>query len=150
FLSPCPATARKRPVSDPARQHLPSPSRPQGQPWRYSFSLPAEEGAPSCSICSPWPGVGTRMALTPISSHVFRTEVPMFSRPFLCQCLALVTSLVLFGASPAEAQKTYFGLMFGSQQTPPDPNHAHSFATFVRVSCNGPQPGQPVIEAHTI
>jgi hypothetical protein len=44
--------------------------------------------------------------------------------------------------------------MFGAQRTPPDPDHAHSFATFVRVrssaSVPGLPPGPPVIEAHTI
>jgi hypothetical protein len=57
---------------------------------------------------------------------------------------------LLCGAGPARGQEAYFLLMFGSQQTPPDADHSHSFATFVRVCYNGPQPGVPVIESHTI
>jgi hypothetical protein len=65
--------------------------------------------------------------------------------------MGIVSSILLLaGLSQAPAQESYYVLMFGAQQTPPDPAHAHSFATFVRVCHNGPTPGTPVIEAHTI
>jgi hypothetical protein len=62
----------------------------------------------------------------------------------------LSVALLLSGIDAAPAQECYYLLMFGSQQTPPDPDHAHSFATFVRVRHDGPEPGVPVIEAHTV
>jgi hypothetical protein len=68
-----------------------------------------------------------------------------------CLACLFLPAFLLCGARPAPAQEAYFLLMFGSQRTPPDPDHSHSFATFVRVRYNGgPQPGVPVIEAHTI
>jgi hypothetical protein len=64
--------------------------------------------------------------------------------------LLLAGALLLLGPGAAPAQEEYYLLMFASQRTPPEPEHSHSFATFVRVSHNGPQPGVPVIEVHTI
>jgi hypothetical protein len=66
------------------------------------------------------------------------------------RCLFALAVLLLTRVAPAVAQESYYLLMFASQRTPPDPDHSHSFATFVRVRCNGPQPGVPVIESHTI
>jgi hypothetical protein len=89
----------------------------------------------------------TTASLSP--SHVFG-EVSVPSRPACHRPLAAVLFLLLASVSHAPAQEAYFLLMFGAQRTPPDPVHAHSFATFVRVRYNGPQPGVPVMEAHTI
>jgi len=77
-------------------------------------------------------------------------EVLVLSRPACRWPLPAVLFLLLASASPAPAQEAYFLLMFGSQRTPLDPAHSHSFATFVRVRYNGPQPGVPVLEAQTI
>jgi hypothetical protein len=77
-------------------------------------------------------------------------EVPVLSRPACRRHLPAVLFLLLASVSHAPAQEGYFLLMFGSQRTPPDPAQAHCFATFVRVRYNGPQPGVPVVEAHTI
>jgi hypothetical protein len=40
--------------------------------------------------------------------------------------------------------------MFGSQQTPPEPEYSHSFAVFVRACWDDHCPGPPALEAHTI
>src|SRR5206468_9271353 len=82
-------------------------------------------------------------------SHVLG-EVSVLSRPARRRPIPAVLFLLLASASHAPAQEAYFLLMFGSQRTPPDPDQAHSFATFVRVRYNGPQPGVPIMEAHTI
>jgi hypothetical protein len=46
--------------------------------------------------------------------------------------------LLMAGSAPAE--EFYYVAMFGSQTTPTDPNHSHSFATFVRAHGDGPCP----------
>jgi hypothetical protein len=74
----------------------------------------------------------------------------VFSLALWRRCLLVVAGFLLSSMQPALAQEAYFLLMFGSQRTPPDADHSHSFATFVRVRYNGPQPGVPVVEAHTI
>ncbi len=65
-------------------------------------------------------------------------------------CALLLALVLLAGAGPAAAHEEFYLLMFGSQRTPPDADHSHSFATFVRVCHDGPNPAIPVIEAHTI
>jgi hypothetical protein len=62
----------------------------------------------------------------------------------------VIGMMLLGGRNSASAREAYYMLLFSSQRAPLHPNHTHSFATFVRVSCDGPQPGIPVIEAHTI
>ena len=66
--------------------------------------------------------------------------------------LGLLSWLALGVANPARAGETHFVLVFGSQQIPNRPNHAHTFATFVRVrwAGDGPCCGPAQIEAHTI
>ncbi len=61
--------------------------------------------------------------------------------------------VLLAWSATARAGEDYFMLMFGSQRTPNDPNYAHTFATFVRVSWPGdaPCPTEGAqVEAHTI
>jgi hypothetical protein len=57
----------------------------------------------------------------------------------------------------AMAGEAYYLMVFGSQQIPPKPNYAHSFATFVHATWPGDEPcpgggeaGSPTLEAHTI
>ena len=57
----------------------------------------------------------------------------------------LAVLLVLVCPGIGRAGEDYFLLMYGSQRIPNNPNYSHSFATFVRVRYNGPQPGVPVI-----
>jgi hypothetical protein len=67
--------------------------------------------------------------------------------------LAMVVALVAVGTPySATAQEAYYVLMFGSQQTPSNPNYSHSFATFVRATCpeEDSKPGTCALEAHTI
>jgi hypothetical protein len=73
------------------------------------------------------------------------TEVPVPSSPLFCP---LVAAALLAAPQPAPAQESYYLLLFASQQTPPDPEHAHSSATFVRVRCDGQ--AAPIIETVTI
>ncbi|MBY0230319.1 MAG: hypothetical protein K2W96_13630 [Gemmataceae bacterium] len=62
-------------------------------------------------------------------------------------------ALLLFAlARPAVAGEAYYALVFSGQRIPNNPNHAHTFATFVKVSWAGDGPlRQPaLIESHTI
>jgi hypothetical protein len=63
-----------------------------------------------------------------------------------------VALLFLATGSAARAGEDHFLVMFGSQRIPNEPNYAHTFATFVRVSWPGdvPCPAAPTLEAHTI
>src|SRR5438309_1088585 len=83
------------------------------------------------------------------SSHIFRGMVHMSPRLLSTRVLVAV-SFFLLAEGPALAQDHYFLLMFASQRTPPNPNHAHTFATFVHVQQNALTPGIPLIESHTI
>jgi hypothetical protein len=58
--------------------------------------------------------------------------------------------LVLLAGQAATAGEAYFLLVFGSQRIPNDPNYSHSYATFVRVAGEGPDPCAYVVEPHTI
>lgn len=58
--------------------------------------------------------------------------------------------VALLAAGPARADEAYFLLVFGSQQTPNDPDYSHSFATFVRAVGEGPCLANACLEAHTI
>jgi hypothetical protein len=78
------------------------------------------------------------------------SEVIMSLQQGLRNSFLIVGLISLGGASPVSAREAYYMLLFSSQRTVLQPNHTHSFATFVRISCNGPQPGIPVMEAHTI
>ncbi len=55
-------------------------------------------------------------------------------------------------ANPVNAGEVYYVMVFASQQIPPRPNYAHSFATFVHATWEGPEPcpQSPTLEAHTI
>src|SRR5205085_1861739 len=69
--------------------------------------------------------------------------------------LAVSTAIVLFACPPhSRAGEDYFLLMFGSQRIPNNPDHSHSFATFVKVSWPGDGPCGPdahaALEADTI
>jgi hypothetical protein len=57
--------------------------------------------------------------------------------------------LVLAGRGGLRAEETYYLVMFGSQRVPNNPNHAHTFATFVRASPRADRPGC-ALEALTI
>jgi hypothetical protein len=59
-------------------------------------------------------------------------------------------ALLLSAAAPARARDFYFVMVFGSQQTPNNPNYSHSWATFVRATGEGPCPQNYRLEAHTI
>jgi hypothetical protein len=59
-------------------------------------------------------------------------------------------ALVLYCAAPARAGEAYFVMVFGSQQTPNNPNYSHTWATFVRATGEGPGPQGYRLEAHTI
>jgi hypothetical protein len=61
---------------------------------------------------------------------------------------AVLLALACVGG--AQGHEAYFLLMFGSQQTPNNPNFAHSFATFVHASWQGPAPVRPCLEVCTI
>jgi hypothetical protein len=66
---------------------------------------------------------------------------------------ALAVLLTLSVVSPCRAGEAFYLLMFGSQTTPNDPNCAHTFATFVRISWPGNEPcppPNPFLEAFTI
>ncbi|HZZ80413.1 MAG TPA: hypothetical protein VFE62_18060, partial [Gemmataceae bacterium] len=71
-------------------------------------------------------------------------------RGFAALCAIVVASFWI--PEPVEAGEAYYLLMFGSQQIPNNVNHAHTFATFVRVTWpgDGPCPAGAVYEAHTI
>jgi hypothetical protein len=61
---------------------------------------------------------------------------------------ALLLALVCAGG--AHGHEAYFLLMFGSQRTPNDPDFAHTFATFVHATWQGPAPVSPCLEVCTI
>ncbi len=85
------------------------------------------------------------------SSRVLLCEgTPVFPHSLWHRCLLAAALLLPAGASRVAAHDAYFLLMFASQQTPPYPNHSHTFATFVRVRYDGAQPCHPVMEAYTI
>lgn len=68
-------------------------------------------------------------------------------------CLALCAFFfTLFLSAPARAGEDFYLLMFSAQRTPNDPDYSHSWASFVRVTWpgNGPCPGNPTLEVHTI
>jgi hypothetical protein len=73
---------------------------------------------------------------------------PAGSRPRLAPWLA--PAALLACAAAARADEAYFLMVFGSQQTPNNPNYAHSWATFVRAAGEGPCPPAAALEAHTI
>jgi hypothetical protein len=58
--------------------------------------------------------------------------------------------LALACAGGAHGHEAYFLLMFGSQRTPNDPDFAHTFATFVHATWQGPSPVSPWLEVCTI
>jgi hypothetical protein len=62
----------------------------------------------------------------------------------------LAALLALLCVGTVRADEGYFLLVFGSQRTPPDPNYSHSFATFAKVTGEGPCLENPCLEAHTI
>jgi hypothetical protein len=62
--------------------------------------------------------------------------------------LAVLFLLLFAGTSSAEG--AYFVLIFGSQQTPNNPNYSHSFATFVKATGIGPCAGKPALEKPAI
>src|SRR5207247_2148397 len=64
--------------------------------------------------------------------------------------LTLLLSLAFAGDGRAGAD--FYLLMFGQQRIPPDPDHSHTFATFVKRTWPGPGPcpPNPCVEAHTI
>lgn len=62
-------------------------------------------------------------------------------------------ALGLLGLLPvgATAQESYYVMVFGSQRPVINqPAHTHSWATFVRVTCDPARPGATRIEPHTI
>jgi hypothetical protein len=61
---------------------------------------------------------------------------------------ALLLALACTGG--VQAHEAYFLLMFGSQRTPNDPAFAHTFATFVHATWEGPCPVSPRLEVCTI
>ncbi len=65
------------------------------------------------------------------------------------RCVGAVAALalVLTSATATRAGEAYFVVVFGSQRTPNNPNYAHSWATFVRITGSAPCPR---LEAHTI
>ncbi|MFL5240666.1 MAG: hypothetical protein ACJ8FY_01035 [Gemmataceae bacterium] len=54
--------------------------------------------------------------------------------------------LLLLLAGAGRAEDAYFVLVFGSQQTPNNPDYSHSFATFVKATGVGPCAGKPALE----
>jgi hypothetical protein len=70
---------------------------------------------------------------------------PRRPAPILRAGLTLLTAALLPAA--ARAGESYYVLIFGAQRSAVQPNHTHSWATFVRV-CGGPQGGW--LEHHTI
>jgi hypothetical protein len=64
----------------------------------------------------------------------------------------LAAALALALASEAHAGESCYLLMFGAQQVPTNPNHSHTFATFIRARWpgNDPCPPAPCLEAVTI
>lgn len=60
--------------------------------------------------------------------------------------IAFVTILL---AGQARAEDSYYLLMFSSQGSPNWARHAHSFATFVKITDNDGS-GSPCVESHTI
>jgi hypothetical protein len=71
----------------------------------------------------------------------------MWNRP-AGGALALALALALPGA--ARADEHYYVLVFGSQRSPPNPNHSHSFAVFVKATGRGPCADSYRLEAHSI
>lgn len=63
-----------------------------------------------------------------------------------------VIALSLAIGGRADAGERYYMLMFGSQRIPPNPNYAHTWTTFVRLSWegDGPPPNGAKMEVHTI
>jgi hypothetical protein len=61
----------------------------------------------------------------------------------------LSVQFVLGFAGALHADDAYYMLMFGSQRVPNDPNHAHTFATFVKAS-SGADPAGCALESQTI
>src|SRR5262245_21633190 len=128
-----------------------SASRSRGE--RPADSTPAAQLARRCRAgagIQPRPGcwrqeAGRQLSRCPSQPHVLPDEVPVSSSPFLCP---LVAAALLAASPPAPAQHSYYLLISGSQPTPPAPEHSHSFATFVRVRCDGPV--SPIIETVTI
>jgi hypothetical protein len=58
-----------------------------------------------------------------------------------------VVVLFLLSCSPCSASERYFVLMFGSQRKSTEPELAHSFATFIKVT---ETPAEPAIQHHSI
>ncbi len=63
------------------------------------------------------------------------------------KCLSALA--ILAAAGTARADESYYLLMFASQRSPNWARHAHSFATFVKVTRDGAA-GPAQVEAHTI
>src|SRR3954454_10292748 len=75
------------------------------------------------------------------------TEGPARSAAFLPWAAAAL-ALALPGA--ARADTFYYAMVFGSQQTPPDPRYSHSFATYVKATGRGPCAQAYRLEAYTV
>jgi hypothetical protein len=58
--------------------------------------------------------------------------------------------LLFHFATSAWAEERYFVIIFGAQRVPNCPKYSHSFATFVRVTGEGPCLANCRIESHTI
>ena len=67
-------------------------------------------------------------------------------RSFLTVGLAIAT--LALSPSAVHANESYFVLVFGSQRTPNRAKYTHTFATFVKMTEEGP--GRCSFEAHTI
>src|SRR5438067_4798530 len=71
-----------------------------------------------------------------------------------CRSLLFGAVVLLALGLPGRAQagEAYFVVMFGAQRIPNNPNYAHTFSTFVRITWagNGPCCRPFAVEAHTI
>jgi hypothetical protein len=68
--------------------------------------------------------------------------------PSACLVAALLVAALLVGR--AGAGESYYVIVFALQGEPNLPRHAHTFATFVRASGEGPNPNRYALEFHTI
>jgi hypothetical protein len=51
---------------------------------------------------------------------------------------------------PVQGGECYFLIVFGAQRVPNDPRYSHSFAAFIRATCEGPCADNYILEHHTI
>jgi hypothetical protein len=68
--------------------------------------------------------------------------------PFFAQALSVAAILLALGT--AGASEFHYVMVFGSERSGFQPAHTHSFATFIRVTGNGPYPNPATLQAWTI